>query len=294
MRELLYIITNKCNLNCFYCFCSYVDKSYIKGNIKNYLTNSFISKLREAGIEKVSITGGEPLLHQDIFRIIRALSDNKIASHISTNGTLLNGKNICALMESGLSSISVSIGMDKFDKIRKEYQLVENNLINILRYNTRQINLSLNVVVTKKNFNKIPEHFNLWKKRGISKIRYLPIYINPSSEYFMGHSLDTLNTLEKMNLLNILKKLSKYSNYYESFANWLSSNNRQYFVDLEHDCITLTWEGKYVLSPNKIECVVGEYSDDLQDISIRTKQLKKEPSFYTCCQFVEKDVNDNN
>ncbi len=120
-RQINYMriaVTDRCNLRCFYCMpeegIKYVDKS----NLMTYEELLRITKVFCAeGIEKIRITGGEPFLRKDLMQFLQSISEipqlKKI--HITTNGTLLEGK-VNRLKELGINSINLSI--DSLDKDR--------------------------------------------------------------------------------------------------------------------------------------------------------------------------------
>lgn len=94
--EIIYIhVTRRCNLNCSYCYFS-------AGEIicDEILTEDILSVFREIYSlkpKKVVITGGEPLLREDIFDIGRAFrsgnQENKITLSLNTNGTFITSEN---------------------------------------------------------------------------------------------------------------------------------------------------------------------------------------------------------
>ncbi len=69
---------------------------------------NFVKSCRPLGLRKVRITGGEPLLRQDIHHLVRQLSSMEMEVALTTNGSLLE-KNAGNLAESGLSRVTVSL-----------------------------------------------------------------------------------------------------------------------------------------------------------------------------------------
>lgn len=90
-----WIIIGGCNLKCIHCY----------GNIEQ-LPNIVLSttdclfiadKIIEANIMRVTISGGEPMLRDDIFCIIQKFYDNNISIILGTNGTFIQKENVCNL-----------------------------------------------------------------------------------------------------------------------------------------------------------------------------------------------------
>lgn len=79
----IFIRTAGCNLRCSYCDTKYGYKSG-----KAVSVSAILSKIRRYKIKLVEITGGEPLLQNDIGLLINKLLDNDYFVLIETNGSL--------------------------------------------------------------------------------------------------------------------------------------------------------------------------------------------------------------
>ena len=69
---------------------------------------NFVKACKPLGLRKVRITGGEPLLRQDLNHLVRQLSSMEMEVALTTNGSLLE-KNAWNLAESGLSRVTISL-----------------------------------------------------------------------------------------------------------------------------------------------------------------------------------------
>ena len=69
---------------------------------------NFVKACRPLGLRKVRITGGEPLLRQDIHHLVRQLSSMEMEVALTTNGSLLES-NAANLADSGLSRVTISL-----------------------------------------------------------------------------------------------------------------------------------------------------------------------------------------
>ena len=70
--------------------------------------SNFVKACKPLGLRKVRITGGEPLLRQDLNHLVRQLSSMEMEVALTTNGSLLE-KNAWNLAESGLSRVTISL-----------------------------------------------------------------------------------------------------------------------------------------------------------------------------------------
>ena len=119
-REINYLrvsVTQRCNLNCLYCGAEEPD---LKEMSVDEITR-FVKAFAQCGINKVRLTGGEPLLRADIIEIVSALSQIPVIEKLvlTTNGVYLK-KYARALKEAGISAVNVSL--DALD--REKYKLL--------------------------------------------------------------------------------------------------------------------------------------------------------------------------
>ena len=81
-------LTDNCNLRCFYCM---PDEDHSFTHSSRLMQAHEISELAtlfvEQGIEKIRLTGGEPLVRKDAADIILSLSKLPVTLTLTTNGT---------------------------------------------------------------------------------------------------------------------------------------------------------------------------------------------------------------
>jgi GTP 3',8-cyclase len=119
-RKLRISITDRCNMRCVYCMPSGNAEWFEQNNILTYdEIVRLASILARLGIQKIRITGGEPLVRPKLEDLIRTLSniDEIKAMSMTTNGLLLKDK-AKKLRDAGLSSINVSLDTFKEDRFK--------------------------------------------------------------------------------------------------------------------------------------------------------------------------------
>lgn len=125
IRDLRVSITDRCNYRCVYCRTGNVGAQYDELPIEDYLrlTRIFV----QLGIEKVRLTGGEPLLRSGLLDLVRELAKLRTTSGaaldlaITTNGHLLDGM-AESLVSAGLHRVTVSmdaVDPERFDSITR-------------------------------------------------------------------------------------------------------------------------------------------------------------------------------
>ncbi|MGC1363438.1 MAG: GTP 3',8-cyclase MoaA [Silvibacterium sp.] len=116
ITDLRVSITDRCNYRCVYCRTGNEGAQYAELPIADYLR--LVRVFVGLGIEKVRLTGGEPLLRKGLIDLVRELAKlrtsagEKLDLAVTTNGHLLEAQ-AAQLKEAGLSRITVS--MDAVD-----------------------------------------------------------------------------------------------------------------------------------------------------------------------------------
>lgn len=120
-REIEYLrisVTNNCNLKCLYC--SPGENKKHPDELTPEEFEIIVRNMVDLGIKKVRITGGEPLIREDICEIIKRISKIEGIEDISmtTNGIYLDGM-AKKLKLAGLNRINISLDSLKADKFRR-------------------------------------------------------------------------------------------------------------------------------------------------------------------------------
>jgi cyclic pyranopterin phosphate synthase len=119
-RKLRISITDKCNMRCVYCMPNGNTEWFEDNNILTYdEIVKLATILARLGIEKIRVTGGEPLVRPKVEDLIKSLSniDEVKAISMTTNALLLRDK-VMQLRDAGLSSINVSLDTFKEDRFK--------------------------------------------------------------------------------------------------------------------------------------------------------------------------------
>jgi GTP 3',8-cyclase len=116
VRDLRISVTDRCNFRCTYCMPKEVfGRDFAFLHREELLTFEEIARLTRLfvahGVEKVRLTGGEPLLRRDLDRLVAQLAPIEGLRDIAltTNGSLLTKRNALALRAAGLHRVTVSL-----------------------------------------------------------------------------------------------------------------------------------------------------------------------------------------
>lgn len=175
-------ITERCNLNCIHCFLNATNSGT---DISFDNICSIIPKLKNLNVNKVTITGGEPLLHENIFEICKEFVDNGFTVTICTNGTLITDNLIIKLRS--IKNIKFNISIDGFSKLtvenfRGHKDIFENLILSIKKLSSSDLLKGL--ITTPNTFANYSEYSELCifaKNLGVNSV-----IINPLSKFGRG------------------------------------------------------------------------------------------------------------
>ena len=128
LRSLRLSVTDRCNLRCQYCM---PEPEYVWLPRQDLLTFEELTRVVDIfvslGVDRVRLTGGEPLLRRDLARLVRHLAAQPGLADLAmtTNGVHL-AAHAAALKEAGLSRITVSLDTlrpDTFTRLTRFDQL---------------------------------------------------------------------------------------------------------------------------------------------------------------------------
>ena len=192
LKDLRISVTDRCNFRCTYCMPKEVfDSDYQYLPHSHLLSFEEITRLAKIfvnhGVQKIRLTGGEPLLRKNIEFLIDQLSNiktldgNNLDLTLTTNGSLLARK-ARLLKDAGLNRITVSLdGLD--DAIFKEMNDVDFPVSQVLEGIAKAQEVGLS-----------PIKVNMVVKKGVNLSQ-----ITPMTQYFLGSEI-VLRFIEYMDV----------------------------------------------------------------------------------------------
>ncbi|EAH5855276.1 GTP 3',8-cyclase MoaA [Campylobacter jejuni] len=205
-RKINYLrisVTQRCNFRCLYCMPKIPFDYQPKENLLSFEELFlFVKAAIDEGIEKIRITGGEPLLRKDLSIFIKMISDYKsdIDLAITTNGFLL--KDFAKdLKNAGLKRLNISL--DTLDHKKAKTLAQKDVLDSVLSGIDEALNLDLKVklnTVALKNLND-DELISLleFAKSKKAQIRFIEFMENT-------HAYGKLQGLKRDEIIQILSQ----------------------------------------------------------------------------------------
>src|ERR1700712_3165998 len=195
-------LTDNCNLRCFYCM---PEEDYEFTPASRLMQTDEIVALAKIfvanGVNKIRLTGGEPLVRKDAAAIILALSKLPVSLTLTTNATRLH-EFADTLQEAGVKSLNISLDTLQADKFllltrRNQFELVKNNIDLMIR---RGFHVKVNAVVMKGlNDNEIND-FVAWTKDTPVHVRFIEFMP------FSGNRWTSNQVFTLQEILEVVKK----------------------------------------------------------------------------------------
>jgi GTP 3',8-cyclase len=168
-------LTDNCNLRCFYCM---PEEDYDFTPASRLMQADEIvtisKKFVEHGVNKIRLTGGEPLVRKDAANIISRLGELPVKLTLTTNGTRLHDF-VDVLEGAGITSLNISLDTLHKDKFmlmtrRDQFDRVKSNIDLMMN---RGFHVKLNVVAMKgMNDNEIVDFIH-WTKHAPIHVRFI-------------------------------------------------------------------------------------------------------------------------
>lgn len=168
-------LTDNCNLRCFYCM---PEEDYEFTPHSRLMQPDEIESLAKLfvdnGVNKIRLTGGEPLVRKDAADIILRLAKLPVKLTLTTNATRLHDF-VDVLEQAGVSSLNISLDTldpDKFSIItrRDSFQRVMDNIHLMI---SRNFHVKINVVVMKGMNDHEINDFIAWTKDVPVHVRFI-------------------------------------------------------------------------------------------------------------------------
>lgn len=158
LRLVAWETTRNCNLSCLHCRASATMGPYT-GELDTGTSLQLLDQIAETGKPIVILTGGEPLLRPDIFKIAAHGTQKGLRMVMAPNGTLISGETARKMADSGIQRISVSIDgatRERHDGFRGVDGAFEGALRGIEAAQKAGIEFQINTTISKINHDQIP------------------------------------------------------------------------------------------------------------------------------------------
>nr|HDO81435.1 GTP 3',8-cyclase MoaA [Candidatus Bathyarchaeota archaeon] len=218
VNDLRISLTQQCNLNCFYCHhegqgCSSGPKTVEMSAEEIELLVKVAASL---GVEKIKLTGGEPLLYKEIVKVVKLLSKIKGIRDISmtTNGTLLS-EWARPLAKAGLKRVNISLdtlSKEKYAKITGKalFGRVLDGIDAALKAGLKPVKLNM-VLLKNVNESELPSLIDFSRKKGII-LQVIELVVPDNASFLKKYHADVTSIerlLEELSVKVVIRKMHK-------------------------------------------------------------------------------------
>ena len=169
-------VTDRCNLRCIYCFPDNYKKLPKSSLLSFEELTTLVEILKNFGLRKVRITGGEPLLRRNICSLIEKIASLNIPIYLSTNGSFLF-RFAADLKEAGIKRVNVGIDTLSPEKYRAitGRDLLDSVLSGIEEARRQELEVKINTVIMKGlNHDEATKFMETFLPKGI-QVRFIEL-----------------------------------------------------------------------------------------------------------------------
>lgn len=197
-NEIVFEITTSCNLSCKTCT---IDKSKPE-NIDLKTAKEIMQEAKKLGIKAVRFTGGEPLMHPEIGKLLLYAKINNFYVLLNTNATILT-RSLLKIIRGTVSNVLISLqgyDQDSNNSLTCSKVDFQAKIKNILTLRSAVPVIRAGTVISKTLLRYFPEYRRLLARIGIKTWElYRPVNQHPFNEFF----------ITKRDLLKITRELLK-------------------------------------------------------------------------------------
>lgn len=167
---VIWNLLRRCNLTCKHCYATSADSEF-RNELDTTEALGVIDQLHEAGVRVLILSGGEPLLRDDIFQLADYARDKGFYVALSTNGTLIDEGNIERIAQARFDYVGISI--DGLEAVHDEWRQLKGSFaasmhaIDLCR--ARGIRVGLRTTLTQHNYPQLPALLELMRAHDVQK-----------------------------------------------------------------------------------------------------------------------------
>jgi radical SAM protein with 4Fe4S-binding SPASM domain len=149
-------LTEKCNFRCRHC--STGDGTHLSDEVDLEKWQEVIDMLADEGCYHITLSGGEPLLRDDVFEIVAHCKRRNIRTALASNGSLLSPDNVYQLKSVGIDYLQLSL-----DGLKEEHEAMRGPntfsmfLAAAAELRRQEVRFGTMTVITKQNYDKLDD-----------------------------------------------------------------------------------------------------------------------------------------
>ncbi|MGE5738496.1 MAG: heme d1 biosynthesis radical SAM protein NirJ [Betaproteobacteria bacterium] len=167
---VIWNLIRRCNLACQHCYSISADIDF-PGELSRAQIDATMDDLRAFGVPVLILSGGEPLLHPEIFDISRRAKAMGFYVGLSTNGTLIDEAMLPKIAAINYDYVGISLdGLEAtHDRFRRKAGAFAASLAAVRRLRDANIKVGLRFTLTQDNAHDLPALLELIEAEDIAK-----------------------------------------------------------------------------------------------------------------------------
>jgi heme b synthase len=220
LRLVFWETTTACNLKCIHCRRQEAAEKACAEELTTAEGLALIDQIAEFARPIIILSGGEPLLREDLFRLAIRAKSKGLRVALATNGTIVDGRLAWRILDAGIDRVSVSLDgaraktHDEFRGVPGAHQRAVEAL-SVLH--SLGVDTQVNFTVARFNVAEVPEVYDLALALGVRALHY-----------FMLVPVGCGLAIADREMLSPAE--------YETWLEWLSSRERKGEIELKATC----------------------------------------------------------
>ncbi len=163
-------LLRRCNLACRHCYAASSDRSF-QGELTTGEIYRILEELRAFGVPALILSGGEPLLHPDLYAIAERAKGLGFYLGLSSNGTLMDAQQVARIQAVGFDYVGISLdGLEAHhDQNRGQPGAFRLSLAGIRQCHRQGVKVGIRFTPTQENSADLPALFSLMEAEGIDR-----------------------------------------------------------------------------------------------------------------------------
>lgn len=168
---VIWNLVRRCNLTCKHCYSVSADIDF-PGELDTTEVFAVMDDLHNFGVPVLILSGGEPLMRPDIFRISRRARDMGFYVGLSSNGTLINDESVQQISEIGYNYVGISIDgiEDTHDSFRQKKGAFTDAMRGLRLCRDQGIKVGMRFTPTQDNAHELPQILELMQRESVDKL----------------------------------------------------------------------------------------------------------------------------
>ena len=167
---VIWNLIRRCNLNCKHCYSLSADVDF-PGELSTEEVFAVMDDLKAFGVPVLILSGGEPLLRPDIFKISTRAKEMGFYVGLSTNGALIDEPTSDRIAEVGYDYVGISLdGIGAVhDGFRRQEGAFDASLRGVRHCREKGIKVGLRYTMTEQNKESLPGLLDLMEREAVDK-----------------------------------------------------------------------------------------------------------------------------